>query len=95
LIRFHDFRGTYPERAPGGEAPSRGNVIYFSSKKIRRIVTTTNLWFANTEERKKKERKTAVFPLFLRDLCGLCGEFSSHYYDGMIFYNVVRVTPAY
>jgi hypothetical protein len=36
----------------------------------------------NTEERKKKERKTAVFPLFL---CGLCGEFSSHYYDGAIF----------
>jgi hypothetical protein len=62
--------------------------MYSSSKKIRRTVTTTNLWFArteNTEERKKKERKTAVFPLFLRNLRGLCGEFSSHYYDGTMF----------
>jgi hypothetical protein len=59
--------------------------MYSSSKKTRRIVTTTNLRFAhteNTEERKKKEKKTAAFPLFLR---GLCGEFSSHYYDGTMF----------
>jgi hypothetical protein len=59
--------------------------MYSSSKKIRSIVTTTNLWFAhteNTEECKKNERKTAVFPLFL---CGLRGEFSSKLYDGTIF----------
>jgi hypothetical protein len=55
--------------------------MYSPSKKTRRIVTTTK----NTEERKKKERKTAVFPLFLCDPCGLCGGFSSHYYDGTIF----------
>jgi hypothetical protein len=76
------------EKSIGRQENRQGNVIYSSSKKIRRIVTTTNLWFAhteNTEERKKKERETAVFPLFLCDLCGLCGEFSSHYYDGTIF----------
>jgi hypothetical protein len=41
----------------------QGDVIYSSQKKTRRIVTAMNLWFAdteNTEERKKKERKTAV-----------------------------------